>query len=78
MLLSLMFIPSYTTIYFFVKKFVFSNVFIPVNTIFVGTKYVRNFWEIRVIQNVQSSVQGKGEGIRNEYVRTSCFRKHFV
>ena len=34
MLLSWMFISSYTTIYFFVKKFIFSNVYISVNTIF--------------------------------------------
>ena len=29
-----MFISCYTTIYFFVKKFIFSNVYVPVNTIF--------------------------------------------
>ena len=34
MLLSWFFISSYTTIYFFVKKFIFSNVCISVNTIF--------------------------------------------
>ena len=33
-LLSWMFISSYTTIYFFVKKFIFSNIYISVNTIF--------------------------------------------
>ena len=32
--LSWMFISCYTTIYFFVKKFIFSNVYVPVNTIF--------------------------------------------
>ena len=34
MLLSWIFIPSYTAIYFFVKTFVFSNVYISDNTIF--------------------------------------------
>ena len=34
MLLSRMFILSYTTICFFVKEFIFSNVYISVNTIF--------------------------------------------
>ena len=33
-LLSWMFISCYTTIYFFVKKFTFSNVYVPLNTIF--------------------------------------------
>ena len=33
MLLSRMFNSSYTTIYFFVKKFIFSNVYVSVNTI---------------------------------------------
>ena len=33
-LLSWMFISCYTTIYFFVKKFTFSNVYVPVNSIF--------------------------------------------
>ena len=33
-LLSWMFVSCYTTIYFFVKKFIFSNVYVPVNTIF--------------------------------------------
>ena len=33
-LLSWMFISCYTTIYFFVKKFIFSNVYVLVNTIF--------------------------------------------
>ena len=33
-LLSWMFISCYTTIDFFVKKFIFSNVYVPVNTIF--------------------------------------------
>ena len=33
-LLSWMFIPSYAVIYFFVKKFIFSNVYVSVNTIF--------------------------------------------
>ena len=33
MLLSWMFNSSYTTIYFFVKKFIFSNVYVSVNTI---------------------------------------------
>ena len=34
MLPSRMFISSYTTIYFFLKKFIFSNVYISVNNIF--------------------------------------------
>ena len=34
MLPSWMFVLFYTTIYFFVKKFIFSNVYISVNTIF--------------------------------------------
>ena len=34
MLLSWMFISSYTTIYFFIKKFIFSNVYISRNAIF--------------------------------------------
>ena len=34
MLFSSMFISSYTTTYFFLKKFIFSNVYVPVNTIF--------------------------------------------
>ena len=33
-LLSWMFISCYTTIYVFVKKFIFSNVYVPVNTMF--------------------------------------------
>ena len=33
-LLSWMFISSYNTIDFFVKKFIFSNVYVPVNTMF--------------------------------------------
>ena len=33
-LLSWMFISCYTTFYFFVKKFIFSNVYVPVNAIF--------------------------------------------
>ena len=51
-----MFISSYTTIYFFLKKFIFSNVYISLNTIFEclyyvfwlrkgpSIKYVRNCW----------------------------------
>ena len=34
MLLSWMFISSYTAIYFFVKELIFSNVYISVNTMF--------------------------------------------
>ena len=57
MLLSRMFILSYTTICFFVKEFIFSNVYISVNTIFEGLymlfwlrkgssiKYIRN-WQL--------------------------------
>ena len=48
-----MFISSYTNIYFFVKNFIFSNVYISVNTIFecfcvfwlkkgLSIKYLRN------------------------------------
>ena len=60
MLLCLMFTSSYTTIYFFVKKFIFSNVYISVNTIFEclymlfwlrkGSliKYVRNWQPVEV------------------------------
>ena len=33
-LLSWMFISCYTTIYFFIKEFIFFNVYVPVNTIF--------------------------------------------
>ena len=51
-----MFISSYTTIYFFVKKFIFSNVYISVNSIFeclymflvekeaINYKCIRNCW----------------------------------
>ena len=64
------FISSYTTIYFFVKKFIFSNVYISVNTIFEclcmffwlrqgrSIKYVRNWWRDEFIQNACSCVQG--------------------
>ena len=40
-----MFISSYTTIYFFVKNFFFSNVYISVNTIFESS-YLFFGWEI--------------------------------
>ena len=45
MLLSWMFILSYTTIYFFVKKFIFSDVYISVNTIF-ECFYMFFGWEV--------------------------------
>ena len=44
MLLSWMFISSYTAIYFFVKKFIFSNAYISVNTI-VECLYMSFGWE---------------------------------
>ena len=67
-----MFISSYTTIYIFVKKFICSNVYISVNTVFECLymffllrkgpliKYVRtgNWWGMGVIKNVYSCVQG--------------------
>ena len=73
MLLSWMFISSYTTIYFFfVKKFIFSNVYISVNTVF-ECLYMFFAWEKainqvctqlvedgEVTQNACSCVQGKG------------------
>ena len=74
-----MFISSYTTIYFLVKKIIFSNVFISVNTIF---KYV--FGRERghqlsthvtggevgeVIQNGYNCIQGRGR-------HASCARTH--
>ena len=70
-----MFISSYNTISFFIKKFIFSNVYISVNTIFkclymifwlrkgTSIKYVRN-WQLvedgKVTQNVDNFVQGQG------------------
>ena len=45
MLLSGMFTSSYTTIYFYVKKFIFSNVYISVNTMF-ECFYVFFSWEM--------------------------------
>ena len=58
-LLSWMFISSYTTIYFFLKKISFSNAYISVNTIFeclyLLIKYARNCWGmLGVIQNAYS------------------------
>ena len=56
MLLSWVFISSYTTIYFFLKKFLFPKIYISVNAIFEclclffclrnerSIKYVRNCW----------------------------------
>ena len=44
MLLPLMFISLYTTIYFFVKKLTFSNIYISVNTIFEYL-YMFSSWE---------------------------------
>ena len=83
MLLSRMFISSYTTIYFFVKKFIFSIVYNSVNTIFecpymfFGLErghqlrtYVTGGGMGRVIQNAYKWVQG-GDGCH-----VSCIRTH--
>ena len=68
-----MFISSYTTVYFFVKKFRFLNVYMPVNTIFeclcmffwlrkgLSIKYVGN-WQL-----VEDGIGGGGSSkIRTE------------
>ena len=69
-LLPRMFIPSYTTIYFFVNIFFFSNVYMSVNMIFKC--YLSSGWETGhplsmyismgmqgVIQNVYRCIQGE-------------------
>ena len=68
MLLSWMFILSYTTIYFFVKNFTFSNVYISVNTMFQcfymffgwershELSTYATLWGVGIIQNVRSCV----------------------
>ena len=86
-LFSWMFISSGTTIYFFEKKFIFSNVYVLVNTIFeclhmffgwemvyqLSTYAIGGGWE--VIQNACSCVQGR-DVTPHVYVCTytiSCF-----
>ena len=88
-----MFISSHTTIYFFVKKFIFSNVYISVNAIF---KYLYMFFgwkrghqlstyatggEMGVVQNAYSCVQGEGLSrllcIYILHYLLSCFGQHF-
>ena len=90
--LSWIFISSYTTIYFFVKKFI---VYISVNTIFECpymffswekshplSTYATDGWMGRVIQNAYNCVQGRG-GCHVSCVPTylhslvSCFWQHF-
>ena len=81
-LLTGMFISSCTTIYFFVKKFFFSNVYISVNTIF-ECSYLYFGWEIGhplsmyVTRGMEGGhpkyvqVRTLGEGITSHmYVRT--------
>ena len=74
MLLSWIFISSYTTTHFFVKKFIFLNVYISVNTVFeclymffdrerdhqFSTYATVGGWGAAVIQNAYSCIQGKG------------------
>ena len=59
-----MFISSYTTIYFFVKKFFFPMFLFPMFFWLrkgPSIKYVRNWWGIgEIIQNTYSCVQGEG------------------
>ena len=61
-----MFISTYTTICFFEKKLIFSNIYISVNSnVFMffllrkgpSIKYVRSWWGI---QSAYSCVQGEG------------------
>ena len=72
MLLSWTFISSYTSIYFFVKKFIFSNVYFSEDTIFdclymffwlrkgPSIKYLRKLETDGVIQNAFSCIQEEG------------------
>ena len=78
MLLSWMSISSYTTIYFFEKKFNFLNVYISVNTIF-ECRYMFFGWE-RSHQLSTYAPGGKDPKCLHVYVRTyifSCFRPQF-
>ena len=61
MLLSWMFTSCYTTIYFFVKKFICSNVYISVNTIF-ECLYVFFGWEGGHQLSTYPTGGGMGEG----------------
>ena len=81
-----MFTSSYTTIYFFVKKFICSNVYISVNTIFEclymlfwlrkvpSIKYVRN-WQL--VKDGGSSKM-RAAAYRGRGYHGSCKRKHFL
>ena len=62
MLISWMFTSSYTIIYFFVKKFIFSNVYISVNTIF-EFPYMFFGWERDSQLSMQLYVQIIGDRV---------------
>ena len=84
MLFSWMFISSYTTIYFFAKKFIFLNVYISVNTIF-ECLYMFFRWE----RGHQLSTHATGGGqwgsckmhtaaYRGRECHTSCVLPHLL
>ena len=66
MLVSWMFISCYTTIYFFVKKFSFSNVYNSVNTIF-ECPYMFFGWKRGHYLSTYATGEGMGRVIQNEY-----------
>ena len=86
-----MFISSYTTIYFFVKKFIFSNAYNSVNTIFESeypymffgrergrqiSTYAAGWGMGRVIQNAYKCVQGDGNVMSHVYLHTYTISFH--
>ena len=83
MLLCLMFISSYTTTYFLVKKFIFPNVHIPVNTIFecihmfLVEKGAINFVLTQLFGDGRGSSKMRAATCRGRGCHSSCVRTHF-